>query len=292
MSDKNEKKMDAVKMSPETPRVTTSMQLCQEEVLPQSSEKIISYKKEQQELDKNEPGKIKYTLLQRFFAELAGTCLLVFGSVGGPIFCDSGIIASSLLSGFTITCVVHIFHKISMAHYNPAVSISCFLKKYLTLKEMLIYILAQVLGAFAGCIFIALCRKGNFDKLGATKIQQYLININDGEEIDAWCYISALICELLSTSIIITFVYSISEKNNNLGNALGLIFGATIIMLVLLAGNLTAASFNPARSLAPAVLQAIAGGDKDPIKQIWIYIIGPIGGGVLSFFCWKIFEIK
>ena len=62
-------------------------------------------------------------------------------------------------------------------------------------------------------------------------------------------------------------------------------------MLVMAGANISASSFNPARSLAPAILQAIADGDKNPIKQIWIYIVGPFVGGILAAIYWKIFEI-
>ena len=256
----------------------------------QSTEKIIHYSKKSQE-SKNLENPIKYTLLQKFLAELSGTSLLMFGTVGAPLFCEGNIVAAGLTSGFTITAIIHMFTKISSAHFNPSVSLSCYLKKYLTLKEFLVYLSAQVIGAFVGCVLIALCRKGKFDRLGATKIQPYLIGVDNGEKIDAWCYISALICEIICTFIIVTYMLSISEKNNNLGTSLGLTFGVMIAMLVMGGGNISASSFNPARSLAPAILQAIVGGDIEPLKEIWIYIIGPFAGGVLSVVYWKIFEI-
>ena len=256
----------------------------------QSTEKIVHYSKKSQE-SKNPENPIKYTLLQKFLAELSGTSLLMFGTVGAPLFVEGNLVAVGLTCGFTITVIIHMFHKISSAHFNPSVSLSCYLKKYITLKELFVYILAQIIGAFVGCVLIALCRKGKFDRLGATKIQPYLIGVDNGEKIDAWCYVSALICELLCTFIIVVYVLSISEKNNNLGTSLGLTFGSMIALLVMAGANISASSFNPARSLAPAILQVIADGDNEPLKEIWIYIVGPLGGGVLAVVYWKIFEI-
>ena len=256
----------------------------------QSTEKITPYNNEIPESKETE-NPIKYTLLQKFLAELSGTSLLMFGTVGAPLFVEGNLVAVGLTCGFTITVIIHMFHKISSAHFNPSVSLSCYLKKYLTLKEFLVYLSAQVIGAFVGCVLIALCRKGKFDRLGATKIQPYLIGVDNGEKIDAWCYVSALICELLCTFIIVVYVLSISEKNNNLGTSLGLTFGSMIALLVMAGANISASSFNPARSLAPAILQVIADGDNEPLKEIWIYIVGPLGGGVLAVVYWKIFEI-
>ena len=90
--------------------------------------------------------------------------------------------------------------------------------------------------------------------------------------------------------VIYFFIFCISEENNKLGNSIGLAFGGILTALIFTGSNISGSSFNPARSLAPAVLQAISGGDTDPLKQIWIYIIGPLVGGVLSFYAWKIFD--
>ena len=67
---------------------------------------------------------------------------------------------------------------------------------------------------------MALCRKGKFDMLASTSIGKSLKNLNDNNEIDAWCYISCLFAETFSTFILIIFCYAISEKYNQLGISL------------------------------------------------------------------------
>ena len=96
---------------------------------------------------------------------------------------------------------------------------------------------------------------------------------------------------MFSTFILLFFVFSITEKFNEIGINIGIAFGCTLIALIFTACNISGASFNPTRSLAPAVLQAISGGDTKPIEQIWIYIIAPMIGAFLSFYVWKIFVI-
>ena len=243
--------------------------------------------KKEQNIETNK--EIKFKLYQKFLGELFGTTILVYQSCGSSVFLKDKLYVGVLASSFTVLFIVYVFINISGSHFNPAVSFAIYLKGAITLKEFFFYMLAQVIGAFLGCCFIALSRKGKFDELAGTKIQDYLIQVHGGTEIDAWCYISCFFTEMFSTFILLFFVYSVTEKFNEIGINIGIAFGCTLIALIFTACNISGASFNPARSLAPAVLQAISGGDTKPIEQIWIYIIAPMIGAFLSFYAWKIF---
>lgn len=250
---------------------------------------VVSIKDTNKEENKSEQKEIKFKLYQKFLAELFGTTILLYECCGAPTFNKDKLYVGVLASSFTVTFLVYIFVNISGAHFNPAVSLALFMKGAITLKEFFLYMLAQVIGAFIGCCFIALSRKGKFDELGATKISDYLIQVNGGTEIDAWCYISCLFTEIFSTFLLILFVLAIGEKYNQLGISLGLAFGLALMALIFTGANISGSSFNPARSLAPATLQALSGGDTKPIEQIWIYIIGPFSGSLIAFYAWKIF---
>lgn len=250
---------------------------------------VVSIKDTNKEENKSEQKEIKFKLYQKFLAELFGTTILLYECCGAPTFNKDKLYVGVLASSFTVTFLVYIFVNISGAHFNPAVSLALFMKGAITLKEFFLYMLAQVIGAFIGCCFIALSRKGKFDELGATKISDYLIQVNGGTEIDAWCYMSCLFTEIFSTFLLILFVLAIGEKYNQLGISLGLAFGLALMALIFTGANISGSSFNPARSLAPATLQALSGGDTKPIEQIWIYIIGPFAGSIIAFYAWKIF---
>lgn len=232
----------------------------------------------------------KYTLAQKFLAEFFGCIMLVYHSCGAPVFHSDKLYVGVLSSSFSVLFLIYCFVKISGAHFNPAVSLVLYLYGSITFKELLFYFIAQLVGSFLGCVCIALSRKGRFEELNATKISDYLIHINGGKDIDAWCYISCLFTEIFGTFMLDFFVLAVSQKNNQLGPSLGLAFAGILICLIFTASNISGSSFNPTRSLAPAVLQAISGGDKKPIEQIWIYIVGPFSGAILSFFAWKIFS--
>ena len=252
---------------------------------------VIKSKKIEFEENKEEHEEKTYKLYQKFLAELFGTSMLLYHCCGAAVFNKELLYVGVLSSSLGVLFIVYCFVNISGAHFNPAVSLPLYMKGALTLKELLAYVVAQLLGAFIGCCFIALSRKGRFDELNATKIQDYLIHVNGGTKIDAWCYISCLFTEMFGTFMLEFFVFAISEKKNNLGNLVGLVFGGVLTVLIFTGCNISGSSFNPFRSLAPAVLQAVSGGDTKPIEQIWIYIIGPFAGGIISFYAWKIFII-
>jgi aquaporin Z len=229
-----------------------------------------------------------YRLSQKIIAEVIGTALFVFGVCGCCVFSDNpvnAVLGSSFMGGI----IIYLFARVSGAHFNPAVSFALFLRQKLNCMEFGLYVAAQVVGAFIGCVFLALCRRGKFKEMAGTQIQDYLIYTAEGTKKNAWCYISALICETLMTFILIMFILASCERDNYLGPSLGLAFSATLISMNVLGGNITGCSLNPARSLAPAMIQWWAGGDKDPIKQIWIYIVGPFLGALIAAFVWPIF---
>ena len=229
----------------------------------------------------------EYKSSQKILAELLGTTLFVYGVCASGVF-YSGFPAVSMLGGACMGgIIIYIFGRVSGAHFNPAVSLALFIRHKLSCIELIAYVVAQIIGGFIGCILLALCKKGKFKELGGNSISGYLIDFNDKK--DAWCYISAFIFEILGTFVLIMFILASCERDNYLGPNLGLAFSATILALSGIGGNVSGCSLNPARSIGPAFVQLFAGGDKDPIKQIWIYIVGPLLGAVLAALLWPIF---
>ena len=230
----------------------------------------------------------EYKLYQKVLAELLGTCIFVYGVCACGVFASNPV--SNLLGGsFMGGIIIYIFGRVSGAHFNPAVSLALFIRQKLNCLEFGLYVAAQIVGAFIGCIFLALCRRGKFEEMAANQIQDYLIYTDGGTKKNAWCYISALICEVIMTFVLIMFILASCEKDNYLGPILGLGFSVTVLSMSVVGGNISGCSMNPVRSLVPALIQVMAGGDKTPIKQIWIYIVGPLLGSAIAAFVWPIF---
>ena len=219
---------------------------------------------------------------QKFFSEFIGTLLLVFVDCGVAVYSDFDIVASTLGGSLIIMSDVYMFQKISGAHFNLAVSLPMYIIKKITFRELIYYCIAQFTGGLFGCLLVALCRRGKFDLLASTKIGNYLIDLTEDKEIDAWCYLSALFCETFITFILVLVVLGSTIDKNKYKNLTGFVVGITITALIFTGFNISGSSMNPARSFAPAFFEAIIGGNTTAIKQIWIYIVGPIVGCVMA----------
>lgn len=230
------------------------------------------------------------SLPQKLIAEFLGTAFLVFVVTGIGHFTVSKMklekttpIFVAYNGGFegalVLTSMIYIFGKISGAHFNPAVSIPMFLREKITLQECIFYIVAQILGAFFGSILVGLCSQGNFENLSS----------NAFEEHSAWSYFSCFLCEFILTFGLVLAIFASTIERNNFGNLTGLIVGNTLYFLGITGNNVSGASLNPARSIAPAIITLFTG-ETTPIKQLWLYIVAPILGGISAGYISKLFE--
>ena len=225
-----------------------------------------------------------YTVKQKFLSEFIGCIFLLFIGSGIGVYTRGDIVPVVLANGFVVGALIYVFGRISGAQFNPSVSIPMYLMGKLSLYELVYYTIAQLSGGFVGSLFVALCNKGKFDRLSSTQIGNYLIKYDDenATSIDLWSYISALLSEFFLTFGLVTVVFASTVKSNNFNNLTGLVIGITLTMLIFTGFHLSGASMNPVRSIPPAVYEAILGGNSTALKQIWIYIIGPISGGILA----------
>jgi len=222
---------------------------------------------------------------KKFFAEFIGGIFLLYIGSGVGVFTKGDLVPIALTNGMILGCLVYIFGPISGGHFNPSITISEFLRKRLTLTELIYYIIAQIVGGFIGSVLVAVCNRGKFDRLASNQIAQYLITFNDinNTKIDAWCYICALLCEIILTYfLILLFISLTTSKHTRNSNVNGIIVGASLTMFIFTGFHISGGSLNLMRSLPPAALEAIFGHNNTAIKQIWIYIVGPVVGSVIA----------
>ena len=131
------------------------------------------------------------------------------------------------------------------------------------------YITAQILGAIlaSSVLFILF---PNTQSLGNT--------MPSGEVLQSFS-----IEFILTFFLMLTILEVISKKE--LSNFAGLIIGLTVTGIILFAGPISGGSFNPARSIAPAIISG-------NLTVLWIYIFAPTSGAILAMFIWKIFNKK
>ena len=216
--------------------------------------------------------------MKKYISEIVGTCVLTFLACGVAVIvgCDTaaGTVATSLAFGLVIVAMAYSIGNISGCHINPAVSVGMYIAGKMELKECLKYIVSQIIGAFIGSALLGFCL-GSYNALGANGFGGVLPN---GMEVTI---VIALLVEIILTFIFVTTILGVTDKKEN-GHATGLVIGLTLTLVHLFGIPVTGTSVNPARSLAPAVLQ---GGSA--LTQVWLFIVAPIIGSILAGFFYK-----
>jgi aquaporin Z len=164
---------------------------------------------------------------------------------------------------------VYLFGRISMAHFNPAVTLGFLITKHISKRQLVLYITAEITGALLGSLFVKYII-GVQSSLGANSPNYaYPLPLIFGVE--------ALASALLMTVILIV-VYTKGLRCLG-GIAIGGIVGLDIFFLAFISG----ASMNPARSLAPALLSGVFG-------NLWLYFTATfVGTSVVALAFRKIF---
>jgi len=207
-----------------------------------------------------------------FFAELVGTFVLVFIGVGAAAENIGGLVGVALAFGMLIASLIYLFGEISGTHINPAVTFALALNGNLKWIDAVFYWVAQVLGAVVGAAALFLIFGGAQNGLGATVLAS---NIN---------WIQGLAVEIIGTFFLMTSIFFAAVKGYA-GKRAGFVIGLTISALILFAGPLTGAGFNPARTLGPAIFTGTLG-------LFWLYLLGPMAGAALATLFYRLMNNK
>lgn len=214
--------------------------------------------------------------MKKYLCEFIGTCVLVLMGCGTAVVSGGNLVATSLAFGLSIIAMAYVIGNISGCHVNPAVSLAMLINKKMSIKEFIGYVIAQVIGAFAGAgilYFILSSTEAGVVGLGTNGFgAESAMNLN---------LAGALIVEIVLTFIFIYTILGVTSDEKKSAVA-GIVIGLTLTFVHLIGINLTGTSVNPARSLAPAV---IIGGEA--LKQVWLFIVAPFIGAVISAFTFK-----
>lgn len=228
-------------------------------------------------------------MIKKLIAEFIGTCVLVTLGCGTAMLvgCDAvnggGYILTALAFGLVIVGMAYCIGNISGCHINPAVSFGMLISGKMKIGEFCAYCIAQVLGAFAGSgILYAIFTLGGVeDKTGGFGANG-VAGVNGS-------LAAALIVEVVLTFIFVITILGVTSEKAKHGSFGGLIIGLTLTLVHIFGIGLTGTSVNPARSIAPAVFAAI-GGNADPIKCVWVFILAPLAGAALAALVYKNLE--
>lgn len=223
------------------------------------------------------------SLIKRAIAECIGTAVLVLVACGVAVVTGVSWVATSLAFGLVIVAMAYSIGNVSGCHINPAVSFAMYLNKKISGKELCYYVIAQVIGAFVGALLLALFVRG-FGTLGGNEIQAVLYNKEF--KLDFVSYLGAFLVEVVLTFVFVIAILGVTDEKHHDGKHAGIVIGLVLTLVHLFGLGFTGTSVNPARSLAPAVLQAFDG-NTTSLEQIWIWILAPLAGAALAVWVYK-----
>lgn len=226
--------------------------------------------------------------MKKLFAEFFGTFWLVFGGCGSAIFAAAfpelgiGFVGVALAFGLTVLTMAFAVGHISGGHFNPAVSLGLWAGGKFEAKNLLGYIIAQLIGGLvaAGALYLIASGKAGFE-IDSSQAGTFAANGFGDLSPNGFSMRSALIVEFLLTLFFLLIILGSTNERAPKGFApIAIGLGLTLIHLISI--PITNTSVNPARSTS----QAIFAGGEYP-SQLWLFWIAPILGAILAGFIHK-----
>jgi len=227
--------------------------------------------------------------MKKLFAEFFGTFWLVFGGCGSAIYAAGipdlgiGFVGVALAFGLTVLTMAYAVGHISGGHFNPAVSVGLWIGGRFEAKDLIGYILAQVIGAIAaaGVLYLIMSGKSGFESIGGFAANGYNELSPDGYNM-----VSALVAEAVLTAFFLLVILGSTNARAPKGFA-PIAIGLALTLIHLISIPITNTSVNPARSLSQAIFA-----DGAYMSQVWLFWVAPIGGAILGGLIHKTFFEK
>uniref|UniRef100_A0A0K8TQ22 Putative aquaporin major intrinsic protein family n=1 Tax=Tabanus bromius TaxID=304241 RepID=A0A0K8TQ22_TABBR len=215
-----------------------------------------------------------------FLAEVVGTSLLVYLGCMGCLTTfgtESNFLSSNLSFGFVVMIIIQIFGCVSGAHLNPSVTVAAVVYKLVTLPMGVVYVVAQLLGAFIG--FGMLKAVVPFDSfMSSNGTGAGLCTTVPHADLHPF---QAIAIEFSITMVLILVCCGVWDPRNAQNtDSVAIKFGLTVAAIGCIAGPLTGASMNPARSFGPAFWNG-------HFEYHWIYWVAPLSAGLFTSLAYR-----
>jgi len=219
------------------------------------------------------------SIVRRSLAESIGTFWLVFGGCGSALFAASypelgiGFAGVALAFGLTLLTMCYAIGNISGCHINPAVTFGLVAGGRFPAREVLPYVVAQVVGGILAGAVLYLIASG---KVGFDPASGFASNGYGEHSPDNYSLVAALIAETVLTAFFLFIIMGATHKRGHAGLA-GVAIGLSLTLIHLISIPITNTSVNPARSTGVAVFQGTWA-----IEQLWLFWLAPLVGAVLG----------
>ena len=217
--------------------------------------------------------------MKRYGAEFFGTFWLVLGGCGSAVLAAAfpnlgiGFLGVALAFGLTVLTMAFAIGHISGCHLNPAVSVGLWAGGRFSGKELVPYVVAQVVGGIvAGAIlYVIASGKAGFDPSAGFASNGYGAHSPGG-----YSLVSCFVCEIVMTMMFLFVIMGATDKRAPQGFA-PIAIGLCLTLIHLISIPVTNTSVNPARSTGVALF---AGGWA--LTQLWFFWVAPLIGGILG----------
>ncbi|WP_039986848.1 aquaporin Z [Vibrio owensii] len=223
--------------------------------------------------------------MNKYMAEVFGTFWLVLGGCGSAVlaagFPDVGIglLGVSLAFGLTVLTMAFAIGHISGCHLNPAVTIGLWAGGRFETKDVVPYIIAQVIGGViaGGVLYVIATGQAGFDVVGSG----FAANGYGAHSPGQYSMVAALVTEVVMTMMFLIVIMGATDKRAPQGFA-PIAIGLCLTLIHLISIPVTNTSVNPARSTGVSVFV----GDW-AVSQLWLFWVAPIVGGILGALIYK-----
>lgn len=202
--------------------------------------------------------------MNKYITELIGTFFLVF---------TIGFSHEPLAIGAILMVMIYMGGPVSGGHYNPAVTLGVWMsgRDKIAMLDTMFYWVFQIIGAFLAALVFYLVRNTTFAP-------------GPGPDVALW---KAYLSEFLVTFALVSVVLNTATTKKSSGNSyFGLAIGFTVFAGAVSVGSISGGAFNPAVGIGPIIMDTISGGAS--AKNLLLYIVGPLLGGVVASVVFKI----
>jgi aquaporin Z len=213
----------------------------------------------------------------KYAAELFGTFVLVFVGIGTAVIHggEVGHLGIALAFGLTLVAMIYTIGPISGCHINPAVTFGMFLSRRIGGRQAGGYMLAQVVGGILGAALVYLIASGGPG--GFSPAANGFAATGYGLHSPGhYNLMAAFVAETFLTMLLVITVLGSTDVKAPVGFA-GIAIGLMLTVMILAGIPVTNGSFNPARSIGPAVFV----GDW-ALSQLWVFIVAPLLGAAIA----------
>ncbi len=222
-------------------------------------------------------------LSREAIAEFLGTLWLVLGGVGSAVLAANfmpdtnlgiGLVGVSLAFGLTVVTGAYALGHISGGHFDPAVTLGIVAAKRIEVRQAIIYIVAQLIGAIVATAIIVIIANG----VDGFSVDESGLGANGFADHSPGLYNwgAAFVAELVLTFFFLLIILGVTGRDA-LTPFAPLAIGLSLTLIHLISIPVTNTSVNPARSTGPAIF---VGGWA--LEQLWMFWVAPILGAVLA----------